>query len=81
MFVYALDSFRPGLGHVVFSGEPGDEPSSSNAGGVSWLDELLDSQVGLCSLETVVIVVCVTYCKPHINIFFIFYYIFFFYFF
>jgi len=35
MFVYALDSFRPGLGQVAVSSEPGDESSSSNAGGVS----------------------------------------------
>jgi hypothetical protein len=31
--VYALDSFRPGLGQVAVSSEPGDESSSSNAGG------------------------------------------------
>ena len=35
MFVYALDSFRPGLGQVAVSGEPGDKSSSFNPGGVS----------------------------------------------
>lgn len=35
MFVYSLRSFRPGMGQVAVFSEPGDESSSSSAGGVS----------------------------------------------